>query len=136
MPLVIRVMQGMTCELSVFGSDWDTADGTAVRDFIHVSDLARGHVAAINTATKAKSAHGFHAINLSTGNGNSVMEVVDTMQAVSGKPIKTKTSARREGDVGVCIADPQKAAQILGWTPLKTLEDSCMDICRYLDIRP
>jgi UDP-glucose 4-epimerase len=136
MPLVIRVIKSMTCELSVFGSDWDTTDGTAVRDFIHVSDLARGHVAAINTAKKAKSAHGFHAINLGTGNRSSVREVVDTMQAVSGKPIKTKTSARREGDVGVCIADPQKAAQILGWTPLKTLEDSCMDICRYLDIHP
>jgi UDP-glucose 4-epimerase len=133
LPIVIRVMEGKTSELSVFGSDWDTKDGTAIRDFIHVSDLARGHVAAIATGTSIKSSPGFHAINLGTGNGNSVKEVVDTMQAVSGKEIKTKTSGRRDGDVGICIADPEKAARMLGWTPQKTLEDSCRDICRYLD---
>ncbi|KAF2998661.1 hypothetical protein E8E13_008066 [Curvularia kusanoi] len=132
MPLVIRVMEGKMNELSVFGSDWDTEDGTAIRDFIHVSDLARGHVAAIATGLSAKSAPGFHSINLGTGNGSSVKEVVDTMRAVSGKEIKTKASDRREGDVGVCIADPDKAAQMLGWKPVKTLEDSCRDICNYL----
>lgn len=133
MPLVIRAMEGKMSELSVFGSDWDTADGTAVRDFIHVSDLARGHVAAIATGLGRKSGEGFHSINLGTGNGSSVREVVDTMRAVSGKEIKTKASARREGDVGVCVADPEKALQMLGWVPHKTLEDSCRDICRYLD---
>ncbi|KAF3031660.1 hypothetical protein E8E12_000252 [Didymella heteroderae] len=133
MPIVIRVMEGSMSELSVFGEDWDTQDGTAVRDFIHVSDLARGHVAAIATGLGAKSARGFHSINLGTGNGSSVREVVDTMRAVSGKEIKTKASGRREGDVGVCIADPDKAARVLGWVPHKTLEDSCRDICRYLD---
>lgn len=133
MPIVIRVMEGRLSELSVYGSDWDTEDGTAIRDFIHVSDLARGHVAAIATGTSTKSAPGFHTINLGTGNGSSVREVVDTMQAVSGKEIKSKLTGRREGDVGVCIADPEKAATMLGWTPEKTLEDSCRDICRYLD---
>ncbi|KAJ4310501.1 hypothetical protein N0V94_008418 [Neodidymelliopsis sp. IMI 364377] len=133
MPIVIRVMEGKMNELSVFGEDWDTEDGTAIRDFIHVSDLARGHVAAIATGTSVKSAAGFHTINLGTGNGSSVKEVVDTMQAVSGKEIKTKMTGRREGDVGVCIADPEKAAEVLGWRPQKTLEDSCRDICRYLD---
>ncbi|KAJ4382115.1 hypothetical protein N0V86_002444 [Didymella sp. IMI 355093] len=133
MPLVIRVMEGVQASLSVFGDNWDTQDGTAVRDFIHVSDLARGHVAAIATGLGVKSAPGFHSINLGTGNGSSVREVVDTMQAVSGKAIKTQKAARREGDVGVCIADPGKAEQMLGWVPQKTLEDSCRDICRYLD---
>lgn len=133
MPIVIRVMEGKMSELGVFGSDWDTEDGTAVRDFIHVSDLARGHVAAIVTGLGSKSSAGFHSINLGTGKGNSVREVVDTMQAVSGKEIKTRASERREGDVGVCIADPEKAAQMLGWVSQMTLEDSCRDICRYLD---
>jgi UDP-glucose 4-epimerase len=134
MPIVIRVMEGKMSELSVFGSDWDTGDGTAIRDFIHVSDLARGHVAAIATGLSTKSAPGFHSINLGTGNGSSVMEVVETMQTVSGKRINTKVSGRREGDVGICIADPEKAAQMLGWVPHKSLEDSCRDICRFLDI--
>lgn len=132
MPIVIRVMEGKIQELSVFGSDWDTQDGTAIRDFIHVSDLARGHVAAISTGTSAKAEPGFHTINLGTGNGSSVREVVDTMQSVSGKPIRTKATGRRVGDVGICIADPEKAARMLGWRPQKTLEDSCRDICNYL----
>jgi UDP-glucose 4-epimerase len=132
MPLVIQAMEGNRDELSIFGLDWDTEDGSAVRDFIHVSDLARGHVAAIATGIDLKSAPGFQAINLGTGSGNSVKEVISTMQAVSGKAIKTKPEGRRAGDVGVCIADPGKAMRILGWKPRKTLEDSCRDICRYL----
>ncbi|KAF1932983.1 NAD(P)-binding protein [Didymella exigua CBS 183.55] len=95
MPLVIRVTEGKMRELSVFGSDWDTEDGTAIRDFIHISNLTRGHVAAIVTGLDTKSACGFHSINLGTGNGSSAREVVDTMQAVSAKEIKTKSSGRR-----------------------------------------
>lgn len=133
MPIVIRVMEGQMSELSVFGLDWDTEDGTAIRDFIHVSDLARGHTAAIALGTSNKSDSGFHCINLGTGNGSSVKEVVDTMQLVSGKEIKTKATGRRAGDVGICIADPHKAERLLGWRPQKTLEDSCKDICRYLE---
>jgi UDP-glucose 4-epimerase len=132
MPIVIRVMEGKMPVLNIFGDDWDTTDGTAIRDFIHVSDLARGHVAAIRTGTKADTPGGFQTINLGTGNGSSVREVVDTMSSVSGKPILTKTIGRRIGDVGVCVADPSKAAKILGWLPEKTLEDSCRDICNYL----
>lgn len=133
MPRVIRTMQGQIDELSVFGDDWDTPDGTAVRDFVHVSDLARGHVAAIVAETGTERKSGFHVVNLGTGTGSSVMEVVETMRRISGKVIRTKVVERREGDVGVCIADPSKAAQIIGWTPLRSLEDSCRDICRYLD---
>jgi UDP-glucose 4-epimerase len=132
MPIVIKVMEGKMPELNIYGEDWDTEDGTAIRDFIHVSDLARGHVAAIATGTNTKSAPGFHTINLGTGNGSSVRDIVDTMQAVSGKLIRTKATERRDGDVGICIADPGKAERLLGWKPQKTLEDSCRDICRYL----
>jgi UDP-glucose 4-epimerase len=132
MPIVIRVMEGTLPELSIFGSDWDTADGTAIRDFIHVSDLARGHVAAIRTGTSVKAEPGFHTINLGTGNGSSVKEVVDTMEIVSGKSITMNITGRRAGDVGTCIADPEKAARMLGWRPQKTLEDSCRDILNYL----
>ncbi|KAJ4993097.1 UDP-glucose 4-epimerase [Stagonosporopsis vannaccii] len=134
MPLVVRAMEGEVDALSVFGDDWDTHDGTAVRDFIHVSDLARGHVAAIAAGTGGDVKCGFHAVNLGTGSGSSVREVVETMQAVSGKEIKTHKTGRREGDVGVCVADPAKAERMLGWTPIKTLEDSCRDICRFLDV--
>ncbi|KAF9697402.1 hypothetical protein EKO04_004998 [Ascochyta lentis] len=133
MPLVIQVMEGQAPELRVFGHDWDTADGTAVRDFIHVSDLARGHVAAIEVGRSGELEAGFHAINLGTGSGSSVREVVEMMQVVSGRVIRTRDVARRDGDVGVCVAHPGKAASVLGWRPLKTLEDSCRDICRYLD---
>lgn len=133
MPLVIQAMEGKRDKLSVFGVDWDTEDGSAVRDFIHVSDLARGHVAAIATGISVKSASGFQAINLGTGSGSSVKQVISTMQAVSGKAIKVEPERRRAGDVGICIADPEKAMRVLGWRPLKTLEDSCRDICRYLD---
>jgi UDP-glucose 4-epimerase len=132
MPIVIRAMEGRMAELSIFGADWDTADGTAIRDFIHVSDLARGHVAAIQAGIKKDACGGFQAINLGTGNGSSVREVVDTMAEISGKDIRTRVAERRVGDVGVCIADPSKAEEMLGWTPEKTLEDSCRDICNYL----
>lgn len=83
-------MQGQIDELSVFGDDWDTPDGTAVRDFVHVSDLARGHVAAIVAETRTERRSGFHAVNLGTGTGSSVKEVVETMRKISGKEIRTK----------------------------------------------
>lgn len=133
MPLVLRTLEGVMEALSVFGDDWDTPDGTAVRDFIHVSDLARGHVAAITAGMEEGVERGFHAVNLGTGTGSSVQEVVDTMRAVSGKEIRTLRVGRRNGDVGVCVADPGKAERLLGWWPVMTLEDSCRDACRYLE---
>lgn len=130
-PVVVKVMTGQWKELSVFGSDWETPDGTAVRDFIHVSDLARGHIAALSPAS-AKA--GFRTFNLGTGRGHSVDEIVTTMETVSQKPIPRKTVGRRAGDVGSCVAVADRAAVELGWRTEKSLTDACQDICNYLKL--
>ncbi|KAH6999154.1 hypothetical protein BKA56DRAFT_665667 [Ilyonectria sp. MPI-CAGE-AT-0026] len=127
MPVVLKVMLGEMDHLSVFGTDWDTPDGTAIRDFIHVSDLARGHLAALSTKMQ-----GFHSFNIGTGTGHSVTEVVNAMREASGKDIPVVLVGRRDGDVGMCVADPGKAMSELGWKPRKTLLDSCRDLCHFL----
>jgi UDP-glucose 4-epimerase len=132
-PVVVKVMTGQWEELSVFGDDWETADGTAVRDFIHVSDLARGHIAALRpsqTGTKTS----FRTFNLGTGRGVSVGEIVDTMESVSQRPIARKIVGRRPGDVGSCVAVADRAAAELGWKTEKSLRDACEDICNYLAV--
>lgn len=133
MPIVVRVMTGESAALQIFGSDWDTPDGTAVRDFIHVSDLALGHLAALNATTKS-TMNGFHPFNLGTGTGYSVKNIVTAMERASGRDIPINLSSRREGDVGSCIAEPSKSAIMLDWKAEKTLIQSCYDICRYLNI--
>ncbi|KAK0387066.1 hypothetical protein NLU13_5379 [Sarocladium strictum] len=130
MPVVLQVLTGDRDHLDVYGTDWDTPDGTAVRDFIHVSDLARGHLAALSTRMT-----GFQTFNVGTGSGHSVAEVVDAMQKASGKTIASVRTGRRDGDVGMCVADPSKAMTELGWKPKKTLLDSCRDLCRFLGIQ-
>jgi UDP-glucose 4-epimerase len=127
MPIVVRAMMGDLESLKVFGTDWDTHDGTAIRDFIHVSDLAAGHLAALDGIRS-----GYHVFNLGTGTGYSVNEIVETMRSVSGRQIPIVASQRREGDVGVCIADPTKSAVVLGWKVKRSLAHACHDICRYL----
>ena len=133
-PVVVKVMTGQWKELSVFGDDWDTTDGTAVRDFIHVSDLARGHIAALTRPEQEEglARGGFRNFNLGTGNGHSVNEIVTTMESVSQKPIPRKTVGRRPGDVGSCVAVADRAAVGLGWKTEKSLRDACQDICNYL----
>jgi UDP-glucose 4-epimerase len=130
MPIVVRTMMGDLPELKIFGTDWDTRDGTAIRDFIHVSDLAAGHLAALESMEGIGS--GYHVFNLGTGTGYSVDEIVNTMRNVSGRQIPTAASQRREGDVGMCIADPTKSATVLGWQVKRSLSHACQDICRYL----
>ncbi|KAF9770023.1 hypothetical protein IL306_012468 [Fusarium sp. DS 682] len=129
MPVLLKVMLGETGQLQVFGTDWNTRDGTAIRDFIHVSDLARGHLAALGV----KESQGFQTFNLGTGTGQTVYEVVDAMKAASGRDIPMAKVGRRRGDVGVCVADPGRAMTQLGWKPQKTLLDSCQDLCRFLE---
>ncbi|KAJ4245739.1 hypothetical protein NW762_013863 [Fusarium torreyae] len=129
MPVLLKVMLGEMDQLRVFGTDWDTRDGTAIRDFIHVSDLARGHLAALTV----KNGQGFQTFNIGTGTGQTVFEVVDAIKAASGRDIPMVKVGRREGDVGVCVADPQRAMTELGWKPQKTLLDSCRDLCRFLE---
>ncbi|KAJ5460097.1 UDP-glucose 4-epimerase 5 [Penicillium daleae] len=134
LPVVVKVMTGQYAELQMFGTDWDTADGTAIRDFIHVTDLARGHIAALSTANEGKLAENFRTFNLGTGSGNSVLDVVTTMETVISKPIPRKAAGRREGDVGSCVAVVDRSQKELQWKTQKSLKDACEDICNFLDV--
>lgn len=134
LPVVVKVMTGEYAELSMFGTDWETEDGTAVRDFIHVTDLARGHIAALNTANEGQLSENFRTFNLGTGSGHSVLEVVNTMQTVTSKPIPAKAADRRVGDVGSCVAVVNRSESELKWKTEKSLKDACQDICNFLDV--
>ena len=134
MPSLLRVMNGQMPHLKIFGTDWDTRDGTAMRDFIHVSDLALGHVAALKAVGESRLEPGFHTYNLGTGDGSSVKEIVSAMQTCSGKVIETQEVGRRAGDVGVVVADPTRAAVELEWKTAKSIENCCQDLCRFLQI--
>lgn len=134
LPVVVKVMTGEYKELQMFGTDWETEDGTAVRDFIHVTDLARGHIAALDVANERKLAENFRAFNLGTGRGHSVMEVIDTMESVSSKRIPVKAAPRRPGDVGSCVAVATRSQQELQWKTEKTLADACGSLCKFLEI--
>ncbi|MGD2101648.1 MAG: UDP-glucose 4-epimerase GalE [Acidimicrobiia bacterium] len=124
MPYVAKVADGQLPRLRVFGGDYPTPDGTGVRDFIHVVDLALGHVAALD---KRANRPGIHTFNLGTGEGHSVLEVVRTYEEVSGKPIPYEIAARRAGDVAANWADVSKAARELGWETTRDLADMCRD---------
>ncbi|KAE8453839.1 hypothetical protein EG329_009351 [Mollisiaceae sp. DMI_Dod_QoI] len=129
MPVVLRVITGALPVLSIYGNDYDTPDGTAVRDYIHVTDLAKGHLAAL----KSRADRGFRVYNLGSGRGSSVLEVVDAMEQVCGRKIPTQVVGRREGDVGMCVAKARRAEEELGWRTEKSLEACCRDIWRFLE---
>ena len=112
LPYVAQVAAGKLKELTVFGDDYDTPDGTGVRDYIHVVDLALGHLAALNYAD---SHTGAEAINLGTGHGTSVLEIVRAFEKASGRKVPYRIAARRAGDIATCYADTSKAAKLLGW---------------------
>ena len=131
MPYIVRVANGTLKELSVFGNDYDTKDGTGVRDYIHVVDLAKGHVCALDKLNKENQ--GLYIYNLGTGNGYSVLEMVQAFEKATGKKVPYKITPRRPGDIATCYADPAKAKQDLGWTATKTLEDMCRDSWRYIE---
>jgi UDP-glucose 4-epimerase len=124
MPYVARVAAGLLPKVRVFGGDYPTADGTGVRDFIHVVDLAEGHVAALD---KKADDPGVHVYNLGTGKGHSVLEVIKTFEEQSGKPVPFEIVARRPGDVASSWADVKKAAEELGWTTSRDLARMCAD---------
>ncbi|KAL5119595.1 hypothetical protein ACEQ8H_002441 [Pleosporales sp. CAS-2024a] len=135
LPVVVKVVTGELPALSVYGNDWATADGTAVRDFIHVTDLAKGHTAALMSAQSDRVPAGFRTFNLGAGRGNSVAEVVKTMSSVSNRQIPLKFVERRAGDVQSSIAAPDRAKKELGWETNKTLRDACQDTWNYLKLR-
>lgn len=133
MPYIAQVAVGKREKLSVFGNDYDTPDGSGVRDYIHVVDLARGHVCAVDYAM----AHsGAEAINLGTGNGVSVLELVKTFEAVNGVPVPYVIAPRRDGDVAVCYSDPAKAKRLLNWSAEYTVEDMCRDTWNWQSHNP
>ncbi|MGY3724120.1 UDP-glucose 4-epimerase [Granulicatella balaenopterae] len=124
MPYVTQVAIGEREELSVFGNDYDTHDGTGVRDYIHVTDLAKGHVLAINYNRTHKGAT---VVNLGTGIGYSVLDLVKTFEEINKVPVPYKICDRRPGDIATCYADATKAKELLGWQAEKTLEDMVRD---------
>ena len=131
MPYIVRVANGQAEQLSVFGDDYPTPDGTGVRDYIHVVDLAKGHVHALNKLDKEKK--GIYIYNLGTGTGYSVLDMVKAFEETTGKKIPYKIAPRREGDIAICYADPKKAKEELNWEAKKTLKDMCLDSWNYIN---
>ena len=131
MPYVARVAAGTLKELSVFGNDYPTHDGTGVRDYIHVVDLAKGHVKAMEKIDK--EGHGLYIYNLGTGTGYSVLDMVKAFEDSTGKNVPYKIAPRRDGDIATCYADPKKAKEELGWVAEKTLDDMCKDSWHYIE---
>ncbi|MEG1743881.1 MAG: GDP-mannose 4,6-dehydratase, partial [Clostridia bacterium] len=122
MPLIIRAAKGeMT--LKVFGNDYNTPDGTGVRDYIHVCDLANGHIKALSNHEKS----GIYTYNLGTGNGYSVLELINTFEKVNNVTVPFEFAARRPGDIDACYADPSKAKRELGFEAKFGIEDMCLD---------
>ena len=128
MPYIMQVAVGKLPELGVFGNDYDTPDGTGVRDYIHVVDLAKGHV---NAVEKATSANGVNIYNLGTGNGYSVLDIVKAFEAANGVTIPYSIKPRRAGDIATCYANPKKAKDELGWEAKYDLQRMCEDSWRF-----
>ncbi|HFI0452589.1 TPA: UDP-glucose 4-epimerase GalE [Streptococcus suis] len=133
MPFVAQVAVGKRPELSVFGSDYDTVDGTGVRDYIHVIDLALGHIKALE---KISTTAGVHTYNLGSGQGTSVLELVQAFEKVNGVPVPYKIVDRRPGDVATCYANADKALAELNWKTEKTIEDMCRDTWNWQSKNP
>ena len=132
-PFITQVAVGKRATLSVFGGDYPTPDGTGVRDYIHVVDLAIGHLKALDRLAKRP---GLVTCNLGTGQGYSVLEMIRSFERASGKKIPFEIVARRPGDIPACYADPSLAATELGWTAARSLEEMCLDGWRWQERNP
>ena len=130
-PFVMQVAVGRREKLEIFGDDWDTPDGTGVRDYIHVLDLAAGHLAALENLKP-----GWHTYNLGTGSGASVLEIVETTENVTGVPINYSVVARRSGDIATSLADPTKANSELGWRADRNLQSMIVDAWKWQSKNP
>lgn len=130
MPYILKVATGEKPKLNVFGNDYETKDGTGVRDYIHVVDLAKGHIKALEKINKEKQ--GLFIYNLGTGKGYSVLEMIKTFEKVTGQKINYEITERRPGDVAECYADSTKAQKELNFTCEKTLEDMCKDAWNFV----
>ena len=138
MPFVAQVAVGRRPHVNVFGNDYPTKDGTGVRDYIHVVDLAEGHVSAMQYIKKPKEEgpDRYNVFNLGTGSGVSVLEMIAGMEVASGRKIKTVIAPRRTGDIAECFANPSKAEKELGWKATKTLQDMCNDLWKWQSTNP
>jgi len=146
MPYISQVAVGKLPKLSIFGNDYPTIDGTGVRDFIHVTDLAQGHVAALSYleqqtsleehSSNKKNSIGFLPINLGTGKGTSVLELVTAFSEVSGQDIPYQFANRRAGDIASCYASADKARALLGWAAKLSVADMCQDTWRWQSMNP
>jgi UDP-glucose 4-epimerase len=133
MPIVAQVASGKREAVSVYGNDYPTRDGTGVRDYIHVMDLARGHVKALDALRTRK---GLMTLNLGTGNGYSVLDVVRAFEKASGRPVPYKIAPRRPGDIAECFADPTLAADTIGWRAEMDMDRMCADAWRWQSANP
>ncbi len=133
LPYISKVAYGKLKSLKVFGNDYDTKDGTGVRDYIHVVDLARAHLAALHFTAGHE---GIDYFNIGTGNGYSVLEVVKAFEKASGRPVPYEIAPRRSGDVAACYANPEKAAKHLGWHAEYNIERMCEDAARWQSRNP
>jgi UDP-glucose 4-epimerase len=133
MPYITQVAIGNLKELQVFGNDYETIDGTGVRDYIHVVDLALGHIKALE---KIIGTSGVEAYNLGTGTGYSVLEIVSAFEKASGKKVPFNIVDRRPGDIGECFANPEKARIVLGWEATRGIDEMCRDSWRWQEQNP
>ena len=133
MPYVAQVAVGRRPHVQIFGNDYDTPDGTGVRDYIHVMDLAEGHVAAVQ---RLLDTDGSMILNLGTGTGASVLDLVKAYERASGRPIPYVFAPRRAGDIAACYADPSRARAVLGWTAQRDLQQMCADSWRWQSSHP
>jgi UDP-glucose 4-epimerase len=133
MPYVAQVAVGQRARLQVYGGDYPTPDGTGVRDYIHVTDLAEGHAAAL---ARLADAAGSFTVNLGTGRGHSVLEVIGAYERASGRPVPYEIVPRRAGDVSACYADPTRARSLLGWHAERDLAAMCADSWRWQSTNP
>ena len=130
MPYIAKVASGELECLSIFGNDYPTKDGTGVRDYIHVVDLAKGHIKALEKL--AKENEGLYIYNLGTGVGYSVLDIVNAFEKVNQVKVNYKISERRPGDIAECYSDPNKAKNELGWIAELTIEDMCKDAYNFI----
>ena len=130
MPYIVKVANKELKELSVFGNDYNTPDGTGVRDYIHVVDLAKGHVLALNKLEK--EGKGLFIYNLGTGTGYSVLDLVHAYEKANNVKVPYKIAPRRDGDIATCYSDPTKAKNELGFVATKTIEDMCHDSYKFV----
>ncbi len=129
LPYIAKVATGELDELCIFGNDYPTCDGTGVRDYIHVVDLAKGHLHALNHVMNNE---GVDAYNLGTGHGISVLQILKAFEKASGRTVKYQVTSRRKGDIACCYATTDKAKEILGWSAKKTIDDMCIDAWRFV----